>query len=65
MVSNFRQKEILELARKDGRVTVDGLALQYDVTVQTIRRDLSDLAETGQLGRVPGGGVVPAGGCPL
>ncbi|MEM5519620.1 DeoR/GlpR family DNA-binding transcription regulator [Sulfitobacter sp. AS59] len=61
MVSNFRQKEILELARKDGRVTVDGLALQYDVTVQTIRRDLSDLAETGQLERVHGGAVVPSG----
>ncbi|HCT34575.1 MAG TPA: DeoR family transcriptional regulator, partial [Sulfitobacter sp.] len=25
-MSNFRQREILELARKDGKVTVDGLA---------------------------------------
>lgn len=61
MVSNFRQKEILELARKDGKVTVDGLAELYDVTVQTIRRDLSDLAETGRLDRVHGGAVVPSG----
>lgn len=61
MVSNFRQKEILELARKDGKVTVDGLAEMYDVTVQTIRRDLSDLAETGRLDRVHGGAVVPSG----
>jgi DeoR family glycerol-3-phosphate regulon repressor len=61
VVSNFRQKEILELARRDGKVTVDGLAAFYDVTVQTIRRDLSDLAESGRLDRVHGGAVVPSG----
>ena len=61
MVSNFRQKEILELARKEGKVTVDGLADFYDVTVQTIRRDLSDLADAGRLDRVHGGAVVPSG----
>ena len=61
MASNFRQKEILDLARKEGKVTVDGLADLYDVTVQTIRRDLSDLAESGRLERVHGGAVVPSG----
>jgi DeoR family glycerol-3-phosphate regulon repressor len=61
MVSTFRQREILELARKEGKVTVDGLAERYDVTVQTIRRDLSELAENGQLDRVHGGAVVPSG----
>lgn len=61
LVSNFRQKEILELARQEGKVTVDGLAERYDVTVQTIRRDLSDLAESGRLDRVHGGAVVPSG----
>ena len=61
MVSNFRQQEILELARREGKVTVDGLAAQYDVTVQTIRRDLSDLADSGRLDRVHGGAVVPSG----
>jgi DeoR family glycerol-3-phosphate regulon repressor len=61
MASNFRQREILELARKDGKVTVDGLAMHYDVTVQTIRRDLSDLAESGRLERVHGGAVIPSG----
>ena len=30
-MSNFRQREILELARKDGKVTVDGLAEAYNV----------------------------------
>ena len=61
MVSNFRQQEILELARKDGKVTVEGLAELYDVTVQTIRRDLSDLAESGRLKRVHGGAVISSG----
>ena len=61
LVSNFRQKEILELARKDGKVTVDGLASLYSVTVQTIRRDLSDLADSGRLVRVHGGAMVPSG----
>lgn len=61
MVSNFRQREILELARKNGKVTVDGLAELYDVSVQTIRRDLADLAQGGRLERVHGGAVVPSG----
>jgi DeoR family glycerol-3-phosphate regulon repressor len=60
MASNFRQNEILELARKNGKVTVDGLAEMYSVTVQTIRRDLSELAEIGRLERVHGGAVIPS-----
>lgn len=61
MVSNFRQQEILEIARKEGKVTVDGLAEKYNVTVQTIRRDLSDLADSGRLERVHGGAVLASG----
>jgi DeoR family glycerol-3-phosphate regulon repressor len=61
VASNFRQKEILELARKEGKVTVDGLAEMYDVTVQTIRRDLSDLADSGRLQRVHGGAIATSG----
>ena len=61
LMSNFRQREILELARKEGKVTVDGLAEIYNVTVQTIRRDLSELADSGRLERVHGGAVIPSG----
>lgn len=61
MVSNFRQSEILDQARRDGQVTVDGLARQFDVTVQTIRRDLAELTGSGKLERVHGGAVVPSG----
>ncbi len=54
MVSNFRQQEILELARQDGKVMVDDLSAHYGVTVQPIRRDLPDLPGPGQLDRVHG-----------
>ncbi|KNG93438.1 DeoR faimly transcriptional regulator [Pseudaestuariivita atlantica] len=57
----FRQADILELARAQGAVTVDDLAAQFGVTAQTIRRDLTELAEAGQLERVHGGAVLPSG----
>jgi DeoR family transcriptional regulator, glycerol-3-phosphate regulon repressor len=58
---SFRQTEILEIARADGRVAVENLAQRFDVTLQTIRRDLSDLADAGHLDRVHGGAVVRTG----
>lgn len=61
MASNFRHREILELARKEGKVTVEGLSKRYGVTVQTIRRDLAELTGAGQLERVHGGAVIPSG----
>jgi DeoR family transcriptional regulator, glycerol-3-phosphate regulon repressor len=58
---NIRQTEILEIARSEGRVVVEELALRFDVTLQTIRRDLTDLAEAGLLDRVHGGAVPRTG----
>ena len=60
MSQTLRHPEIVDMARREGRVTVDGLARHFDVTVQTIRRDLSELAGSGQLARVHGGAVLPA-----
>lgn len=40
---------------------VEDLALRFDVTVQTIRRDLNELAISGQLERVHGGAILPSG----
>ena len=40
---NFRQQQILDIARQSGRVTVEDLAARFDVTPQTIRKDLNDL----------------------
>ena len=59
--STPRQHDILRLAKQHGRVEVDGLATHFDVTPQTIRRDLNELCEGGQLHRVHGGAVFPTG----
>lgn len=61
MTRNFRHPEILQIARRTGKVTVDGLAEHFDVTLQTIRRDLTELADAGALARVHGGAVLPSG----
>lgn len=56
-----RHKEIMEAARETGHVTVDGLAERFDVTPQTIRRDLNELCEKGLLARVHGGAILGSG----
>lgn len=61
MPQGFRQAEILEIATRDGKVTVDGLVAHFSVTPQTIRRDLSELDHAGLLKRVHGG-AMPASG---
>jgi len=61
MALSLRQNEILDIARAEGRVVVELLAERFGVTVQTIRRDLSELAEAGKLDRVHGGAVNPSG----
>jgi DeoR family glycerol-3-phosphate regulon repressor len=61
MSQTLRHPEILDIARREGKVTVEGLARHFDVTLQTIRRDLTELAEAGRLERVHGGAVLPSG----
>ncbi len=61
MALSIRQNEILELARNDGRVLVEDLAQRFDVTLQTIRRDLGEMAEAGLVDRVHGGAVPRTG----
>lgn len=60
MSQTFRLPEIVEIARRDRKVTVEGLADHFGVTLQTIRRDLAELAEAGKLERVHGGAVLPS-----
>jgi DeoR family fructose operon transcriptional repressor len=52
-----RQQEIYLLALKSGTVDVSELARQFEVTTETIRRDLSDLQARHLLRRVHGGAV--------
>lgn len=61
MSQNLRHVEILDIARRESKVSVEGLAQHFGVTLQTIRRDLSELAEMGRLERVHGGAILASG----
>lgn len=52
-----RQQSILDLARQQGRVLVEPIAEEFEVTPQTIRRDLSELCKIRLLQRVHGGAI--------
>jgi DeoR family transcriptional regulator, glycerol-3-phosphate regulon repressor len=58
---SFRQQQIVDLARVQGRVTVDGLAMRFEVTPQTIRKDLNELCDLRLLSRMHGGAMVASG----
>jgi DeoR family glycerol-3-phosphate regulon repressor len=58
---NFRQQAILDHARLHGRVTVEDLAVKFDVTPQTIRKDLNELCDMHLLSRVHGGAMIASG----
>ncbi|NND42016.1 MAG: DeoR/GlpR transcriptional regulator [Silicimonas sp.] len=60
MPQNIRLNDILDLARRQGKVTTDSLAASFGVTVQTARRDLNALCQAGHLVRVYGGAVLPS-----
>ena len=47
MKSDTRQQQILDLAGRQGFVSIDGLSRQFEVTPQTIRRDINQLCEQG------------------
>jgi DeoR family transcriptional regulator, glycerol-3-phosphate regulon repressor len=50
-----RQKRILETTEKRGFVTIERLAEEFDVSTQTVRRDIIFLSEAGHLQRFHGG----------
>ncbi|MGC9539241.1 DeoR/GlpR family DNA-binding transcription regulator [Streptomyces sp. UG1] len=60
MYAPERQQEILRLARDGGRVDVLSLAEEFQVTAETIRRDLKALDRAGLVRRVHGG-AIPVG----
>ncbi len=55
-----RQAEIADLVQKAGFASVEELADRFDVTTQTIRRDVNGLCELGILRRTHGGVEPPA-----
>ena len=59
MFAEERQQAIAASVTHRGRLTVSQIAADYDVTTETVRRDLSALERAGVVRRVHGG-VVPA-----
>jgi DeoR family transcriptional regulator, glycerol-3-phosphate regulon repressor len=56
-----RQSDILNIARASGRVTVEDLSRRFEVSAQTIRKDLNDLCDRRSLTRVHGGAIIASG----
>ncbi len=57
MYAAERRQELAQLAHANGNVSVAEAALQFDVTPETIRRDLDVLAKAKILTRVHGGAI--------
>jgi DeoR family transcriptional regulator, fructose operon transcriptional repressor len=57
MYAEERQQAIASLVMANGRASVTELAQAYDVTTETVRRDLAALDKAGVLRRVHGGAV--------
>lgn len=57
MYAPERRKALLEIARVEGRVSVAEAAARFQVTTETIRRDLEALDRANTLRRVHGGAV--------
>ncbi len=60
MYAEERQQAIARLVNQRGRMSVNQLAQEYDVTTETVRRDLSMLERLGLVRRVHGGVVPPS-----
>jgi DeoR family transcriptional regulator, glycerol-3-phosphate regulon repressor len=56
-----RQNQILAIARQSGNVVVEDLAERFDVTPQTIRKDLNELCNGRLLARTHGGAMLTSG----
>lgn len=59
MYAEERQQAIARLVTEKGRLSVNRLAREYDVTTETVRRDLTTLERLGLVRRVHGGVVPP------
>lgn len=55
-----RQRDILERVREQGFVAIEALARVFDVTPQTVRRDINMLCRQGLLRRYHGGAGLPS-----
>lgn len=57
VLTSQRKQLIIEALRRDGQVVAKTLSAEFEVSEDTIRRDLRELAAEGQLQRVHGGAL--------
>jgi DeoR family glycerol-3-phosphate regulon repressor len=60
MIPNPRQAQLMDELRARGSMSVEALADQFGVTLQTVRRDVKLLSEAGLLARFHGGVRLPS-----
>lgn len=60
MPADTRHERILDVLRRRGYAGIDELVSQFEVTPQTIRRDLQELSTRGLLRRHHGGASIPS-----
>lgn len=60
MLTEERHQVIRDRLNSDGRVIANDLAKEFDVSEDTVRRDLRELAKAGHCRRVYGGALAPA-----
>jgi len=59
MKIKLRRAKVVEIIRKNKRATVDELAEVLGISRETIRRDLTSLANSGKIQKVHGGAALP------
>jgi DeoR/GlpR family transcriptional regulator of sugar metabolism len=57
VLTSHRKQHILDILRRTGQIVAKDLSLELDISEDTIRRDLRELAAEGQLQRVHGGAL--------
>lgn len=57
MLTSYRKQQLLDRLKVDGRLVAKDLSVEFDVSEDTIRRDLRELAQDGLLQRVHGGAL--------
>ena len=62
MLTEERRQVILDRLARDGKVVVAELSSSLDMSLDTVRRDLRELADAGLVRRVHGGALPPAVG---
>lgn len=65
MFAQERHNEIIELLKQEGTVTTSKLVDRFQVSIETIRRDLLELEQKGCLTRVHGGAVAKSNTTPF